>query len=154
MSLHYGAPYGFDMIEIPSYPSISEATTIASNTYKFTIEQEPDVCFVGKNSYITIQLGIVQTRENYVESGLTYPLECILNSGTRANPTNISTPYICSNPGGAIFDSVKVLVKNSEVSNIQNLATVNTLYRVYMNHSWNKKQYIALMALIQFLTRI
>ena len=91
-TLHYGDPCGWDMIEIPSYPSISESTTLASNTFKFTIEQEPDVCFVGKNSYITIQLGIVQTRENYAQSGLTYPLECIINAGLRSNPDTLSTP--------------------------------------------------------------
>ena len=49
MSLHYGVPFGYDMIEIPSYPPVSESTNFTSNTLKFTIEQEPDVCFVGKN---------------------------------------------------------------------------------------------------------
>ena len=64
MSLHYGAPYGYDMVEIPSYPPVSESTNFASNTFKFTIEQEPDTCFVGKNCYIALQLNIVQTRED------------------------------------------------------------------------------------------
>ena len=95
MSLHYGAPYGYDMVEFPSYPSISESTNFASNTFKFTIEQEPDVCFVGKNSYIALQLNIVQTREDSSQ----HPLEPIINAGTRADPTTISVPYLCNNPG-------------------------------------------------------
>ena len=125
MSIDFGVPYGFDMYELPSNPSVSSSTNFGGNNIKFTVEQAQDVCYHGKSSYISIQLQIVQTRED----NSIHCLEPIINSGTRASPDVISVPYLCNNAGCSVFDSVKVLCKSNQISNIQNLASVNTIYR-------------------------
>ena len=62
MSLSYGTPYGWDIVEIPSYPNISQSSTFGGNNVKFTVEQEPSYCYNGKNCYISVQLDIKQVR--------------------------------------------------------------------------------------------
>ena len=54
MSLSYGVSCGYDVIEVPSYPSVTESLSIGGTNIMFIIEQEPDVCFIGKNSFISL----------------------------------------------------------------------------------------------------
>ena len=82
-SIPYSAVYGWDLLEVPSCPSVRYSTNIGGNNIKFTIEQGEDIVYNGKNCYLTAQLQIVQVRED----GTTMtPLEPIINTGTRAHP--------------------------------------------------------------------
>ena len=126
MALSYGIPYGFDFLEVPSNPSVSPSLKVDGQNIRFTFDHSQNECIVGKNSYLSIQLQIVQTRED----GSLHCLEPIINSGTRTAPTNVSVPYLCNNPGGSIFNTVKCIVKVNEVSSINSYAaSVNTIYR-------------------------
>ena len=81
-SIPYSAVYGWDLLEVPSNPSVSSSTNIGGNNIKFVIEQGEDIVYNGKNCYLTAQLQIVQVRED----GTTMtPLEPIINTGTRAH---------------------------------------------------------------------
>ena len=103
MSLYYGTAYGYDMLEMAASPCISSSTTFGGDI-TFPINQPGNnVYIVGKQSYISAQLYIVMTRED----GTQYPLEPIINAGTRATPTAISVPYLCNNPAGAFFKLCK-----------------------------------------------
>ena len=135
MSLEYGIPYGYDMVEIPSSPSVNANTNFGGNNVKFTIEQSQDTCYVGKNSYISIQLQIVQTRED----NSYHCLEQIINTGTRALPLCISQPYITSNAGAAIIDSAKCIVKNNEITSYSNVGLANTIYRTLYESKQEQK---------------
>ena len=63
-SIPYSAVYGWDLLEVPSNPSVSSSTNIGGNNIKFTIEQGEDIVYNGKNCYLTAQLQIVQVRED------------------------------------------------------------------------------------------
>ena len=39
MSIAFDAPYGHDIVEVPSTPSISSSTNLGGNNVRFTIEQ-------------------------------------------------------------------------------------------------------------------
>lgn len=126
MAVPFNSPYGWSMLEIPSSPSVYSSTNLGGTNVIFTIEGSDNVVYKGKNSYISIQLQIVQTRENGVTNK---PLEPIINTGTRAAPTAISVPYLCPNPAAVFFDTIKANSKGVEVCNFQFGAYVNTLYR-------------------------
>ena len=107
MSINYGVPYGYDMLEVSSSPAISKSVTF-SGDINFHIQQPSEnVYIVGKQSYISVGLQIVMTREDNSE----HPLEPIINAGTRAVPTAVSIPYICPNPAGALFQNVSCSIK-------------------------------------------
>ena len=126
MSVPYNAVYGWDMLEVPSNPSVSSSTNMGGNNIKFTIEQPEDIVYNGKNCYLTVQLQIVQTRED----NSTHPLEGIINSGTRLAPTGISFCHLTQNPLGSIFDTIKLVISSTDVNNYQFAGVTNTLYRM------------------------
>ena len=127
MSVPYNSVYGWDMLEVPSIPCVSSSTNMGGNNIKFTIEQPEDIVYNGKNSYLTVQLQIVQVRE---DGTTTKPLEPIINSGTRIKPTGISIPHLTQNPLGSIFDTIKLVISATDVNNYQYAGTTNTLYRM------------------------
>ena len=91
--------YGYDMLEMVGSPCISSSTSF-SGDITFSINQPGNnVYIVGKQSYFSVQLNIVVTREDNSQ----HPLEIIVNDGTRAAPTAISVPYLSNAPAGALF---------------------------------------------------
>ena len=111
MAIPLNAPYGYDMVEIPSNPSVSSSTNFGGANVKFTIEQPENVCYNGKQSYGSLQGQIIMTRED----GSYHPLEPIINTGTRLKPTVISVPHLCPNPSAAIFDNIKCNLKGTDL---------------------------------------
>ena len=126
MSIPYNAVYGWDLVEVPSNPSVSSSTNLGGNNIKFVIEQGEDIVYNGKNCYLTAQLQIVQVREDGVTMR---PLEPIINSGNRALPTGISIPHLTQNPLGAILDTMKLVIGTNDVNNYQYASSASTLYR-------------------------
>ena len=51
-SIPYNAVYGWDLVEIPSNPSVSSSTNLGGNNIKFVIEQGEDIVYNGKNCYV------------------------------------------------------------------------------------------------------
>ena len=125
-SIPYSAVYGWDLVEIPSNPSVSSSTNLGGNNIKFVIEQGEDIVYNGKNCYLTAQLQIVQVRED----GTMTTLEPIISSGTRATPTGISIPHLTQNPLGSILDTMKLVIGSTDVNNYQYAASASTLYRM------------------------
>ena len=125
MAVNINAPYGYDMLEVPSVPSVSSSTNIGGNNIRFVCESSENTVFNGKNSYLAVQLQIVQVRED----GSPHPLEPIINTGTRANPTAISVPHLSPNPVAVIIDNMKAVLKGVEINNIQFASTTNSIYR-------------------------
>ena len=125
-SIPYSAVYGWDLLEVPSSPSVSSSTNIGGNNIKFTIEQGEDIVYNGKNCYLTAQLQIVQVREDGVTMT---PLEPIINTGTRAHPSAISIPHLTQNSLGAILDTMKLVIDTNDVKNYQYASSASTLYR-------------------------
>jgi len=82
-----------------------------------------------KNSYLSIRLRIVQTDE----AGTAGCLQPVVNAddGThsKAHATLVSIPYINPNPGACLFQAVGFNIGEETISNNQNLAQCNTLYR-------------------------
>ena len=86
-----------DIENLPGlYDKIQTTTSVAyggfNTNIKFSIPQKGDnMYYVGKKSYMSVQLRIIQTRDDGLTS---YNLEPIINTGTRAIPTTISIPFI------------------------------------------------------------
>jgi len=79
-----------------------------------------------KNSYLSIKLRIIQTDETGT-AGLLAP---IVNTGvSKAAATLVSVPYIAPNPAAALFSAVSCNIGEENISNNQNIAQSNTLYR-------------------------
>jgi hypothetical protein len=126
-AIPYDAPYGWDVIECPSIPSVSSSTVLGGNNIRFSIEQGSELyVYNGKNSTIGLQLQIVMVDEN----GDQRTLQPIINTGTREEPTCISIPHLCPNPAGAIIDTAKAVLKGVEFNNIQYASTASTMYRM------------------------
>ena len=126
--------YGNDFFEISPSPAISTSANF-NNDIKFNIEQPTSAYISGKNSYISIGLQIVMTRED----GTSHTLEPIINTGTRAIPTAISIPYLTQNPCAALFQNISCNVNNNDLTNFQQAPQTNTLYRMlYESDSENK----------------
>ena len=128
-SIPYKAVYGWDMLEVPSNPSVSSSTNIGGNNIKFTIEQGEDIVYNGKNCYLTVQLQIVQVREDLNMT----PLEPIINTGTRAHPSAISIPHLTQNPLGAILDTMKLGIDTNDVIIINTLVVLLLYIEVYLS---------------------
>ena len=124
-SIPYSAVYGWDLVEIPSNPSVSSSTNIGGNNIKFTIEQGEDIVDNGKNCYLTAQLQIVQGREDGVTMT---PLEPMINTGTPAHTSAISIPHLTQNPLGAILDTMKLGIDTNDVNNYQYAGSASTLF--------------------------
>ena len=130
MSVYSNISIGTDLLECSSTPTISSSVNFSGDV-SFNLTNPGENCYIiGKQSYISIQLQIVQVRED----GTTLtPLEPIINAGTgnlRATPTAISIPYLCQNPAGALFQNVACYLKGQQISNHQYAETTNTLYRM------------------------
>ena len=130
--------YGNDFLEIPSNPCISTSTKF-TNSVKFVIDQ-PSNCYIsGKNSYVSLGLNISYCRED----NKLYPLEPLINTGTRLIPESISIPYLSSNPVGSLFQSVTCSVNNKEnITNYSMFPQTTTLYR-YMIESENEQKTVS-----------
>ena len=123
----YGVPYSYSMLEVPPTPAITSAPSF-NGDIRFTINQPSQECYiVGKSSYISIQLQIIQTRED----NTAHNLEPIINAGAnRAGGTAISVPYLCPSPCSALFQNLSCYVKGEQISNHQNAQSVIPLYRM------------------------
>jgi len=64
------------------------------------------------------------------EAGLTGFLGPFVNTGAnKAGATLVSIPYISPNPGACLFQAVSCDIGEENISNTQNIAQTNTLYR-------------------------
>ena len=71
MCLSYGTTYGWDIVEIRSYPNDSQSSTFGGNNEKFTVKEKPSWCYRGKNAVwcSSVQLDIKQIREDGTVDG-------------------------------------------------------------------------------------
>ena len=53
MSLEIGIPYGYDIVECISNPSVNKSTNIEGSVIKFNVSHNEDACYVGKKSYLS-----------------------------------------------------------------------------------------------------
>ena len=83
--------------------------------------------YVGKKSCMSVQLRIIQTRDDGLTS---FNLEPIINTGTRLLPTAISIPFINNNPVVSLFDSLTTSMNDVYISDNQFLQPSNALYRI------------------------
>ena len=93
MSIPFDSPYGWDLVEVPSNPSISSSTSssLGGTNVRFTIEQGSELyVYNQKNSFYDIQLQIVMVDE----TGTSQTLQPIINTGTRGAPTSNSIPHL------------------------------------------------------------
>ena len=134
---------GYDFMEIVPSPAVTSSAQF-NNDIKFTIEQPTDAYISGKNSYISLGVQIIMTREDNTQT----TLEPIVNSGTRLLPTAISVPYICQNPGGALFQNISCTVNNTDITNYQQAQQTNTLYRMLYESQEEEKTTNSLNAII------
>ena len=87
---------------------------------------ESDRWISPKNSYISLRLRIVQT----TKAGVAGCLSPIVNEGiSEAAATIVSIPYINPNPAAAIFTAASFNIGEETISNNQNIAPCNTVYR-------------------------
>ena len=73
-----------------------------------------------------MKLNITMTDEN----GNAGPLRPIINTGTRAAPTNISIPYLSVNPAICFWNNGICNVDTKQLSLIPEIQQTNTLYRM------------------------
>jgi hypothetical protein len=80
-----------------------------------------------KNSYLSIRVRIVQSDE----TGALGTLAPIVNAGAnKAGATLVSIPYINANAGASLFQAASFNIGDENISNNQNIAQCNTLYRM------------------------
>jgi len=92
----------------------------------FNVSHDSQTYIVPKLSYISAQIQIVMTRED----GSQHPLERIINTGTRANRTCGSVPYLAPNVGHCLWENSTTNLKSSTIINYQNTGSNHTLYRM------------------------
>ena len=121
--------YSQDFLDVPSDPSISSSTAF-SGDITFTIQQPSNECYIiGKQSYFSIGLQIVQVRED----STLHTLEPIINVGAvnaRTAPQILSVPYLTQNVAGALFQNINCNLKGEQISSFQYAGQVNTLYKM------------------------
>ena len=103
---------------------------------KFTIKQEPTHCYSGYHCNIGVQLDIKQVRENR-DVNCNIPIS---NHGSRAVPENIYVLDLSNNPGGCLFETMKCLFRNNEITILQNAGNVNTIYRMLYERKGEQKR--------------
>ena len=143
MAVAFDAPYGYDLVEIPSNPSVSSSTNIGGNNIRFVIDQSENYVYNTKNSYLSIQLQTVMVDE----AGTARTLQPIVNAGTRAVPTAISIPHICPNPVASIIDTAKAVSKGVEINNIQYASATDTIYRMLFESKLEQETAASLSAI-------
>ena len=144
MSLHYGSDcIGYDMLEIPSNPSISSSVTF-NGDITFSIQQPGEECFiVPKKSYISAQIQIIQTREGYASNNGnigpntngTCTLEPIINLGSRLSPTAVSVPFIMQARVLHYFKMLLVILKVKPSQTFKMLNRLTHYIKCFMNHN-------------------
>ena len=122
-----------DIENLPGlYDKIQTTTSVAyggfNTNIKFSIPPKGDnMYYVGKKSYMSVQLRIIQTRDDGLTS---FNLEPIIDTGTRLIPTAISIPFINNNPVVSLFDSLTTSMNDVSFADNQFLQPSNTLYRI------------------------
>ena len=118
-------PWGYDYSRIRSTGSVNYDSF--NGDIEFNVNASESERWISpKNSYLSIRLRIVQTDETGA-AGLLAP---IVNIGaSKAGATVCSIPYIAPNPGAALFSAISFNIGDDNISNNQNIAQSNTLYR-------------------------
>ena len=99
-----------------------------NSEYVFDMMSESDEYISIKNSYMSVNMQIFQVSETGQQTD--ERLQPIINAGSRSAPSNVSIPYINPNPIANLWQTVTADIAGQTVCNIQNVAPVNTLYRM------------------------
>ena len=99
-----------------------------NSEYVFDMMSESDEYVSIKNSYMSVNMQIFQVSENNAQ--VDQRLQPIVNQGTRATPTSLAIPYINPNPIANLWQTITADIAGQTICNIQNVAPVNTLYRM------------------------
>jgi len=99
-----------------------------NSEYVFDMMSESDEYISIKNSYMSVNMQIFQVSETTQQTD--QRLQPIVNNGARATPSNLSIPYINPNPIANLWQTVTADIAGQTICNIQNVAPVNTLYRM------------------------
>jgi len=110
-----------------------------TSEYVFDMMSESDEYISIKNSYMSVNMQIFQVNETASQTD--QRLQPIVNANTRAAPSNLSIPYINPNPIANLWQTVTADIAGQTICNIQNVAPVNTLYRMLFE-SKNEQQTI------------
>ena len=118
-------PYGYDYMRVRSNGSVSYDNF--NGDIEFNVNNNESERWISpKNSYLSIRLRIVQTDE----TGVAGCLAPIVNTGvSKVAGTLLSIPFINPNPASTLFTAVTFNIGEETISNNQNIATCNTLYR-------------------------
>ena len=118
-------PWGYDYVRVRSTGSVNY--DCFNGDIEFTINASESERWISpKNSYLSIRMRIVQTDETGA-GGLLAPIVNVGNSKETA--THISIPYITPNVGASLFSAVSCNIGEECISNNQNIAPANTVYR-------------------------
>ena len=119
-------PWGFDYYRVKSNSSVNYDSFNGDIEFKMN-SSESEKWMSGKNCYTSIRLRVCQTDE----TGVVGRLAPIVNTGvSKAGATLVSIPYIAPNPGACLFSSVSCDIGGQTISLNQNIAQVNTIYRM------------------------
>ena len=119
-------PFGYDYTRVRSNGDVKYDNF--NGDIEFVVNNNESERWISpKNSYLSLRLRIVQTDE----TGVAGCLAPIVNTGaSKAAGTLMSIPYINSNPAAAIFTTASFKIGEETISNNQNIAPCNTLYRM------------------------
>ena len=102
------SPNGYGFEEIFSDPQLTGNPL--PTEISFTISQSPDKAIIGKNCFFHMRVSIIRINGATGTNTINGPLSPIINAGTRAIPTNISTPYLTQNPCMAFWSNLSCTV--------------------------------------------
>ena len=131
-------PYGYDFSRVRSSGPVNYENF--NGDIEFVCNNNESERWISpKNSYMSIRLRIVQT----VSAGTCGCLQPVVNVGaSKALATAVSIPFINPNPAANLFQAVNFNIGEESISNNQNLAPCNTLYRtLYESKSEQDKQH-------------
>ena len=119
-------PWGYDYMRVRSNGDVKYDNF--NGDIEFVVNNNESERWINpKNSYLSLRLRIVQTDE----TGVAGCLAPIVNTGaSKVEGTLMSIPYINSNPAAAIFTAASFNIGEETISNNQNIAPCNTLYRM------------------------
>ena len=118
-------PYGYDYVRARPTGAIDYDNFNGDVTFVVNAN-ESERWISPKNSYLSIRLRIVQTNS----AGVCGLLRPVVNEGTsEAAATQVSIPFINPNPAACLFQAVNFDIGDENLTNTQNLASCNTLYR-------------------------
>ena len=117
--------WGYDYVRVRATGNVSYDSF--NGDIEFNVNNNESERWISpKNSYLSIKLRIIQTDE----TGTVGLLSPIVNTGvSKAAATLLSIPFISSNPAACLFTSVNNSIGDESISNNQNIAQCNTLYR-------------------------